>query len=102
MDERKKENLEVKWHKNDIIRHKLTGHPLFVLHVYLNICTLVVDLVSNQPLSPTYALLPKCYNYYARDEDMKCKEKEDKVTNWKHEPYGDKDWNYQPNGQLTG
>jgi hypothetical protein len=94
--EEKQENLKVRWHKNDIIRHKITGHPLLVLHIYKNICTIVVDLESTEPLSQTYALLPKCYNYYAHDSEMKCEEEETKVSNWHFERYGDTDWNTQP------
>lgn len=79
-------NIRIKWRKNDIIRNKSNGHPLLVLHVYKNMCTMVVDLEDTKALSVTYALLPKEYYHYAVDGDMKCEEESDNKTHWTFEP----------------
>lgn len=83
MEDTPQENLEVKWHKGDIIRNKSTAHPFLVLHIYKNICTLLVDLEAKEELASSFVLLPKAYNKYAVDSEMKCEEYKEEIKNWR-------------------
>lgn len=58
------------WQVNDVIRHKMTGHPFLVVHIYKYVCTIVVDLKDDRKLRPTLTLLPSDYDEYAPDWQM--------------------------------
>lgn len=58
------------WKVGEIIRHKNTGNPFRVIHIYKYVSTILVDLTDNAPLPPTLMLLPRNYDDYAVDSDM--------------------------------
>ena len=68
----------IKWRVNDIIRNKATGHPYLVLHVSRYYCS-IVDLNTQDPLSPTWTLLQRDFDKYASDEDMEAIKKKDEM-----------------------
>ncbi len=65
----------------EIIRHKLTGQPYRVIHIYKYYGTILIDLTDRNPLATTLTLKPCYYEDYAPDRDMKM------VGDW---------WQYQP------
>lgn len=77
-------SVKAYWKTNDIIRHKTTGHPFLVIHVYKYICTIIVDLESNTALTQTLALLPKDYDKYANEHNMQAKESKNDIIEWKY------------------
>lgn len=68
------ENKEtrINWKINDIIRHRLSGHPYLIIHISRYACT-VVDLESHESPLPSFTLLPRNYSDYARDRDLELK-----------------------------
>ncbi len=74
-----------KWKKNDIIRHKISGHPYLVIHIYKNMGTIVTDMMVNSNPSITFTILPRDYNQYAMDSDMRYND-ETLIVSWQYAP----------------
>jgi|GEM_PF-4455805 len=55
------------WKVGEIIRHKSTGHPYLVQHIYKFVSTLVIDLCDPQTPIPGLFILPRNYDDYATD-----------------------------------
>lgn len=72
------------WKKNDIIRNKITGKPLLVIHIYRFVATIVVDLEENKTPSSMYVLLPRDYDKYAIDTEMEAEQNDscDDIVGW--------------------
>ena len=66
---------KAKWKVNSVIRHLETGHPYLVLHTS-NFYTGIVDLMVDPPLAQLLTLLPRHYEEYALDSDIKLKKNE--------------------------
>lgn len=69
-------DVRINWKVNQVIRHRLTGHPYLILHVSKYFCT-VIDLETDDPLTPTWTLLQRNFDDYALDHDMRVKKNED-------------------------
>jgi hypothetical protein len=68
---------KIKWKTNEVIRHLETGHPYLVLHTS-NFYTSIVDLMATDPLVQMLTLLPRHYDEYALDSDIRLKKNEKK------------------------
>lgn len=66
---------KTKWKVNDVIRHLDTGHPYLILYTS-NYFINVVDLLVDPPLAIMLTLLPRHYEEYALDSDIKLKKNE--------------------------
>ncbi len=64
----------VHWHDNDIIRHKLTGKPYRIIHIWIDRAIELMDLESKNALEPVILLKPSHYNEFAKDRDFTFKE----------------------------
>ena len=56
------------WKSNDIIRNRLTGKPMLVVHVYRN-CTLIID-IENSQVNILNVIIEKDYENWSPDTDM--------------------------------
>ena len=63
------------WKVNQVIRHRDTGHPYLILHTS-NYYISMVDLMVDPPLAIMLTLLPRHYDEYALDSDIKLKKNE--------------------------
>lgn len=70
-----------KWRVGDIIRSKITAHPYRVIHIYKYFATILIDMLDNSELQPTFTLLPRKYEDYCIDSDMRMKGEE-----WEYQP----------------
>jgi hypothetical protein len=77
--------IETNWNKNDIIRHKVTGHPYLVVHVYQHVSTIIIDLLDKSSLRITYTIVPSEYDNYTKDKNMEQTIKKN-VINWEYKP----------------
>lgn len=71
--------VKQKFLPGQIIRHKQTGQPLYVLHVY-RIATIVIDPQEKGIVFPR-VLLERDYPNYAKDDDM-----DKKGDSWEYHP----------------
>ncbi len=76
----------VSWTKNDIIRHKMSGKPYKVIHVYTGIATMMVDMTYGGELTTAEMLFPRDYISYAKDKDFECKKKQNDELQFKYKP----------------
>lgn len=67
------QTARVIWTAKDVIRHKITGKPYLVKHVWIDIATDVIDLEAAIDPQPTVTILPRSYSYYALDRDFTLK-----------------------------
>lgn len=72
------------WKKNDVIRNKITGKPLLVIHIYRFVATIVVDLEENKTPSSMFVLLPRDYDKFAVDNEMEAEQNAacDDIISW--------------------
>lgn len=63
--------MSQRYRPQQIIRHRLTGRPLLVVHVYRT-CTMVVDSEDSNNPTKVMALLERDYYNWLPDEEMKC------------------------------
>ena len=68
---------KAKWKINDIIRHRDTNHPYLVLHTS-NYYTSIVDLMEGALLVQMLTLLPRHYEEYVLDKELRLKKNEKK------------------------
>jgi len=66
--------LYPRWKRNDIIRHKATGHPYKVLHLFKNCSTLLEDLQDRAIPRGCFNLDPSHYDEFCVDTDLELKE----------------------------
>jgi len=79
-------SIDTPWKKGDMVRHKITGHPYKVIHIYRYVCTILIDLEDREQLAQPYILLPRSYDDYALDEVMQQVKKNDSVE-WQFSPF---------------
>lgn len=80
------ESARYYWKIGDVIRHKRTGHPYLVIHIYHQSATILVDLEDSSPLRPTLTLLNSEYPDYAPDHDMEQKKTVNNRMEWNYSP----------------
>lgn len=56
------------WAQGDIVRNRSTNQPLLVLHVYKGVSTIVIDMLDPSHMPLTYALLPREYDQYKKED----------------------------------
>ena len=78
------------WKVGNIIRHKATGHPYQVIHIFKfstatepspGSATVLIDLNDRSELPISFTLLPRNYDDYAVERDMELKK--DSIT-WQY------------------
>ena len=76
------------WKKKDIIRNITDGRPMLVLHVWLDICTVVADLTSRSQLGSPLIIYPRSYDQWATEKDFEVKRKgwTDEETTLEYDP----------------
>lgn len=73
------------WTPSQIIRHRDTGQPLLVLHVYRT-CTIVAPVNSTAMLVTPLVLLEREYHYFTRDTDEENTDPVNYEGHWKYHP----------------
>ena len=62
---------KIMFKEGDILRNKKTGIAYLVCYVNM-VCLLVSDLREKNNPTMLFAILPRDYHFYARDQDMNC------------------------------
>jgi len=72
------------WKVGDLIRHKNSGKPYVVVHLYHQVGTMIADMEERHPVARM--LFKRDYEDFARDRDMQITESPEHDVSWKFDP----------------
>lgn len=69
-----------RWKQGEVIRNRKTNTPMLVLHVFIKVCTLVMDLTSKDGLAVPQVIMPKDYSDWGTDQEFESEETKEDCT----------------------